>query len=87
MHGTEPTKFPSKNNNNVYHKGDRGPNFGSNNDIRVFANYLNEDCIFDFPTNYNDILNKGKSIFTGDLNNSNRNAKINEIEVFRIYNE
>jgi len=86
VHGTEPTKFPSKDKLNVYHNPSRGPNFGNNNDIRVFDNYLDSKCRFNFPTNYDDILNKGKSIFTGDLNNNNTDAKINEIEVFQIYN-
>ena len=86
VHGTEPTKFPNKDNNNVYHNSSRGPNFGYNNDIRVFENYLNQNCVIEFPKNYDDILNKGKSIFTGDLNNNNQNVKVNEIEVFRIYN-
>ena len=86
VHGTEPTKFPSKNNQNVYHISSRGPNFGSNGDIRVFDDYLNQKCIIEFPYCYNDILNKGKSIFTGDLNNNNGEVKIKEIEVFKIYN-
>jgi hypothetical protein len=63
-----------------------GPSFGDNNDIRVFGSYLESKCSFLFPTNYNDTLNKGKSIFTGDLNNNNNEAKINEIEVFQINN-
>jgi hypothetical protein len=62
-----------------------GPTFGADNDIRVFKNYLESKCRFIFPKNYKDILNKGSSIFTGDLNNDN-GAKINEIEVFQIYN-
>ena len=86
IYGTEPTKFPNKDNKNVYHHPNKGPTFGANNDIRVFKDYLNEDCRFDFPINYNDILNRGKSIFTWDLNNNNNEAKVNEIEVFRIYN-
>jgi len=60
--------------------------FGNNGDIRIFDNYLNEKCKIEFPLCYNDILNKGKSIFTGDLNNNNQEVKINEIEVIKIYN-
>ena len=34
---------------------------------------------------YQDSLGKGKSIFTGDLNNNNIYYKINEIEAFSLY--
>ena len=85
VYGTEPTKFQNKDSNNVYHNPDRGPNFGSNNDIRVFEDYLKRKSTIEFPINYNDILNKGRSVFTGDLNNNNMECQINEIEVFQIY--
>ena len=34
---------------------------------------------------YQDSLGKGKSIFTGDLNNNTVYYKINEIEAFSLY--
>ena len=39
----------------------------------------------DFPHSYQDILGKGRSIFTGDLNNSNTSFNLKEIEVFKIF--
>ena len=36
-----------------------------------------------FPHYYLDILEKGNSIFTGDLNNNNNKYKIKETEVFK----
>ena len=83
IHGTEPTKFPNSNTScSIYDASDRGPTFGNGHDIRIYKNgsYAN------FPNAYQDILGKGKSIFTGDLNNSNTSFKLKEIEVFKIFN-
>ena len=85
VHGTEPTKFTNKDKDNVNHHPGRGPCFGNYNDIQVFENYSNSNSASSFPCNYSDSLNKGKSIFTGDLKNDISNFKINELEVFQIY--
>jgi len=80
IHGTEPTKFPNSNtNHSIYDYSTFGPTFGGGHDI--YYTYSN------FPHSYQDILGKGKSIFTGDLNNNNNSLKIKEIEVFKIFNK
>ena len=82
IHGTEPTKFPNSNTNySIYDHSEKGPTFGGGFDI-----HTNKDGSYaNFPHSYKDILGKGKSIFTGDLNNSNSNFKLKEIEVFKIF--
>ena len=81
IHGTEPTKFPhSKGNDSLYHHSDYGATF----DDFYITDFKNSDCSLYFPRGHQDILNKGKSIFSGDLNNNN--LKVNEIEVFKLYN-
>jgi len=83
IHGTEPTKFPNSDSRySIYDHSSHGPTFGGGHDIQIYNNgtYTN------FPYSYEDILGKGKSIFTGDLNNSNQYFKLNEIEVFKIFN-
>ena len=73
----------NKNNDTVYHGRDHGAHFGG--DIKVFSDFLKENSISKFPDDYLDNLGKGKSIFTGDLNNNNGYFKIKEIEVFKLY--
>ena len=85
IHGTEPTKFNNKNSDSVNHHSDRGPCFGNYNDISVYSDYSSGNCAAIFPTDYYDSLGKGKSIFTGDFNNSNSYFKMAEIEVFKIF--
>ena len=83
IHGTEPTKFPNSNTNySIYDNSDRGPNFGGGHDI--YTNITNSSNSY-FPHSYQDILGKGKSIFTGDLNNNNNKFNLKEIEVFKIF--
>ena len=38
-----------------------------------------------FPCRYEDTLNKGKSIFTGNLDNNKCEFTVKEIEVFKLY--
>ena len=54
------------------------------NDIQVFADYSNSNCVSVFPCNYKDNSGKGKSIFTGDFNNDNSNFRMKDIEVFKV---
>ena len=87
IHGTEPTKFPQKENNNgsVNHHPQRSACFGNYNDIQVYQDYKNSDSVSSFPCDFIDTLNKGKSIFTGDFNNNNTNFRIKELEVFKLF--
>ena len=85
IHGTEPTKFPNSNTScSIYDGSSYGPTFGSGHDIYTLYS-SNNSSGSGFPNSYQDILGKGKSIFTGDLNNNNNNFKLKEIEVFKIF--
>jgi len=82
IHGTEPTKFPNSNSSySIYDHSNNGPTFGGVHDICIYKN----DTYANFPHSYQDILGKGKSIFTGDSNNNNKSFKLKEIEVFKIF--
>ena len=85
VHRTNPTlfKFKEQSGDSVYHGRDHGAHFGG--DIKVFADFLKEDSISKFPDDYLDNLGKGKSIFTGDLDNNSGYFKIKEIEVFKLF--
>ena len=87
IHGTEPTKFPNINTSySVYHYSSRGPSFGYGCEIYIYEDFINTNSYSNFPNAYQDVLNKGKSVFTGDLNNSNYYFKVKDIEVFKIFN-
>ena len=66
----------------VFHGITHGAHFGG--DIKIFEDFNNTDSRSQFPDDYEDSLGKGKSIFTGDLNNNNRDFKVKEIEVFKL---
>ena len=84
IHGTEPTKFPSKNDQSeVYHDFFWGPIFGIK-DLGIKLDFIKDGGLSGFPYTYQDILGKGKSIFTGDVNNNNDQFKLKEIEIFKI---
>ena len=84
IHGTEPTKFPSKNDKNeVCHNSSCGPAFGFE-DLGIYISFNKKGGWSGFPYTYQDSLWKGKSIFTGDLNNNNGKFKLKEIEIFKI---
>ena len=87
VHKTPPTKFPSNNTgSNVYHGSNYGPLFGNECDFYIYSKFGKErNSNTYFPISYQDILGKGKSIFTGDLNNNNTSFIIKEIEVFSLY--
>ena len=86
IYGISPTKFPIKDAAySVYHNSSRGPSFGSGSEIYIYEDFLNQQSYSSFPCAYNDSLNKGKSIFTGDMNNNNSKFKIKEIEVFKLF--
>ena len=83
IYGTEPTKFPNSDSRySIYDNSSHGPIFGNGHTIKITKNasYSN------FPSaSYQDSLGKGKSIFTGDLNNDNQKLNLKEIEVFKIF--
>jgi len=86
IHNIKPTKFNSKNSSDiVYHSSTHGPHFGG--DIKIFEDYNKSEAKSQFPDDYEDCLGKGKSIFTGDLNNDKSYFKIKEIEVFKLYKQ
>jgi len=85
IHGTEPLKFPNSDiNYSVYHDSSRGPTFGWSEDIRILEDFKINESTTNFPCRFKDVSNKGKSIFTGDLDNNKKSFKIDEIEVFKI---
>ncbi len=84
IHGIQPTKFESKNDNKeVYHLSSTGPIFGGRCDLGKYVDFINDGGWLGFPSTYQDNLWKGKSIFTGDLNNNNK-FKLTEIEIFKL---
>ena len=86
IYNTEPTKFPNKNDGKeVCHNRDYGPLFGYDCDIYISSDFVNGETKSTFPSSYEDVLGKGKSIFTGDTNNTKDKFKIKEIEVFRLF--
>ncbi len=84
IYNIEPTKFPNSDSNSVYHYYDYGPSFGGGVDIIIYQDFKNSNSNSGFPSSYQDVLGKGKSIFTGDLNNNNSDFKVEEIEVFKV---
>ena len=83
IYNTEPTKFPYVKDRSVYHGSDCGPYFGNGYDLYLYNNFTNANSNGSgFPSSYQDTLGKGKSIFTGDINNSY--FKLKEVEVFKI---
>ena len=82
IYNTEPTKFPYVQYRSVYHCPNNGPYFGANYDLGFYTNFSDNSNCSGFPSSYQDILGKGKSIFTGDINN--KFYKLKEIEIFKL---
>ena len=80
IYNIEVTKFPSKNNKEqIFFGDDFGPDFSE------FGLYSDLNSSFsNFPVYYEDILGKGKSIFTGDSTNDDKKFRIKEVEVYKI---
>ena len=86
IYNTEPTKFPSKNDQKeVRHYYSWGPAFGAGCDLGLNGDFLESGGWSNGFKTFQDTLGKERSIFTGDSNNNNRNFKIKEIEVFKIF--
>ena len=86
IYNTKPTKFPFKNDKHaVCHSKGYGPYFGNSADIGInYSDFLNNTSYSTFPRSYEDVLGKGYSIFSGDVNDNRFNLK--EIEVFKVLN-
>ena len=50
----------------------------------IYQDFLNQDSYTNFPCRYQDTLGKGKSVFTGNMNNDINYFKMKEIEVFKV---
>ena len=85
IHGTAPSKYLDKKNPQyaVYHGNDRGPSFGGGHDLYICNNFLNNNSSSNINHSYQDVLGKGFSIFSGDINN--RIFKLKELEVFKLF--
>ena len=85
IYNIEPTKFQFSNKDrySILCQYDHGPTFGNGDIYLNKDNFLNQESYTSFPNSYEDVLKKGKSIFTGDINN-NKYFKLKEIEVFII---
>ena len=89
IYGTEPTKFPNTNQNKaVYHNSSLGPVFGSAYNLKIVSDYLNNNNSYAYIggsyNDYQDVLGKGNSVFSGDVNTEY--FKLKELEVFKVYN-
>ena len=85
MFNIGPTKFPSKNDGReIRCYLNYGPLFGTGTDLGLYANFSQNGGWTNQLETFPDILGKGRSIFTGDSNNSNQNFKIKEVEVFQL---
>ena len=66
IYNTQPTKFPSKNEGKeVYHDKDFGPVFGKRGEDLCTYSDISKGVYSDFPKSFDDVLRKGKSIFSG----------------------
>ena len=83
IYNTEPTKFPYVKGRSVYHGSAYGPYFCVD-DLCNYTSFGNNSNQTGFPYSYQDVLGKGKSIFTGDFNGDDRNFKFKEIEIFKL---
>ena len=90
MYNTSPTKYPNTQNlyQAVYHISDCGPVFGKNGSGCVLVikdDYLNNDNSWaSIGGSYPDVLGKGNSIFSGNMNTDD--FKLEELEVFKLLN-
>ena len=85
IHNTQPTKFPYVNYRSVYHGSSYGPVFGDGSDLLINSDFIKDNSHYTYyPCSYQDTLNKGNSIFTGDFNKNNHYINLKEIEVFEL---
>ena len=78
----EPIKFPSNNlGNEICDRSEFGPCFGNGKDLGIF---VKGSSYSSFPKSYQDILGKGRSIFTGNSSNST-SLKLKDVEAFQLF--
>ena len=88
IYNIEPTKFPYVKERSVRHCKSYCPIFGEGSDL--YFGEKSGDFTKDnsnganFPESYEDVLGKGRIIFTGDINNKNQYIKLKEMEVFQV---
>ena len=86
IHNLPPTKFPNTNSSySVSHSSSYCSIFGGGADLYFINNFLNSNSGSALGHSYQDVLGKGRSVFTGDPNNSNGSIKITELEVFKLF--
>ena len=85
IHNLAPTKFPNTDSrDSVHHSSNYFSIFGGGHDIIICNDFLNNSSGTNFPHSYEDILGKGKSIFTWNPNNGSSNIQIKELEVIKL---
>ena len=86
MHGTQPTKFPLNDENYgraVYIYPERGATFGNGRDFCIVSGCNKNNSSYSYyPKSYNDVVGKGRSVFTSST--SSDNFQVQEIEVFGV---
>ena len=82
IYNTPPTKFPSKNEGKeVSHYYTFGPIFGKDGaDLNIQPNFNFGCCTF--PHSFQDVLEKGNSIFSSE--DGNPNFEVKDVEVFKL---
>ena len=86
IYGIAPTKFPIFQNQDkaVYHGGQYGPIFGGGHDLYIRNDYPNKKAYSNIGHTYQDVLGKGRSIFTGDKSNNDSDFILKELEIFKL---
>ena len=83
-YNTESTKFPYSKGRSVFHSPKHGPYFGNGPDLGFYNTFSDNSNRSEFPSSYQDIIGKGRSIFTGGRNNNVQFYELKEIEVFKL---
>ena len=85
IHNTAPTKFPNTQNYDwaVYHCSSYGPTFGGNHDLYICNDYLNNNSYCSLGNSYKDVLGKGNSVFSGNVNSGD--FKLKEFDIFNCF--
>ena len=85
IYNIQPTKFPSKNNQKELKCNPKtGPIFGNGTDLGLKDDFLKKGGWTYLGDTYPDVLGKGRSIFTGDSDNTNNLFKVKEVEAFLL---
>ena len=86
IYNIQSTKFPSKNDGKeIRCYKDYGPRFGNGTDLGLYDDFINSGGWTHLGETYPDILDKGRSIFTGNPNNKWNKIQIKQIEVLKLF--